>query len=130
MQACMNEAADLVALVAKLKEEHSKALEERDMKHGAELSKLSEQITNLNGSLDAIAKQNKEQHAQLREAEEKLAAHVNDMAAPMITSLVSHPTCRKHVLDCSCRVFFLTLCVFPLLQPQRTWRTQKALPPA
>ena len=81
MQACMNEAADLVALVAKLKEEHSKELEERDMKHGAELSKLSEQITNLNGSLDAIAKQNKEQHVQLREAEEKLAAHVDNMAA-------------------------------------------------
>ena len=81
MQACLNEAADLAALVAKLKEEHVKALEERDMKHGAELSKLTEQITNLNGSLDTIAKQNKEQHAQLREAEEKLAAHVDDMAA-------------------------------------------------
>ena len=81
IQACMNEAADLVALVAKLKEEHSKELEERDMKHGAELSKLMEQITNLNGSLDAIAKQNKEQHAQLREAEEKLAIHLDDMAA-------------------------------------------------
>ena len=81
MQACMNEAADLAALVAKLKEEHAKALEERDMKHGAELSKLTVQITNLNSSLDTIAKQNKEQHAQLREAEEKLAAHVDDMSA-------------------------------------------------
>ena len=80
MQACMNEAADLAALVAKLKEDHAKALEERDLKHGAELSKLSEQITNLNGTLNALAKQNKEQHVQLREAEEKLAAHVDDMA--------------------------------------------------
>ena len=34
MQACMNEAADLATLVAKLKEELAKALEERDMKHG------------------------------------------------------------------------------------------------
>ena len=81
MQACMNEAADLAALVAKLKEEHAKALEERDMKHGAELSKLTEQIKNLNESLDTVAKRNKEQHAQLREAEEKLAAHVDDMTA-------------------------------------------------
>ena len=44
MQGCMNEAANLAALVAKLKEEHAKALEERDMEHGAELSKLTEQI--------------------------------------------------------------------------------------
>ena len=81
MQACMNEAADLAALVAKLKEEHAQALEERDMKHGAELSKLTEQINNLTGSLDIVAKQNKQQHAQLREAEEKLASHVDEMAA-------------------------------------------------
>ena len=44
MQACMNEAADLAALVAKLKEEHAKALEERDLNHGSEMSKLTEQI--------------------------------------------------------------------------------------
>ena len=48
MQACMNEAADLAALVAKLKEEHAKVLEERDKIHGAELSKLTEQIKILN----------------------------------------------------------------------------------
>ena len=47
MQACMNEAADLAALVAKLKEEHAKALEERDIKHAAEMSKLTEQLNNL-----------------------------------------------------------------------------------
>ena len=98
MQACMNEAADLAALVAKLKEEHAKALEERDMKHGAELSKLMEQIKNLNGSLDAIAKQNKEQHVQLREAEEKLAGHVDDMAALHDHILGKPSTCRKYLV--------------------------------
>ena len=81
MQACMNEAADLAALVSKQKEEHAKALEERDMLHGSDMSKLMEQISNLNGSLDTIAKRNKELQFQLREAEEKLAAHVDDMSA-------------------------------------------------
>ena len=33
MQTCMNKAVDLAALVAKLKEEHAQALEERDLKH-------------------------------------------------------------------------------------------------
>ena len=66
MQACMNEAADLAALVAKLKEEHAKALEERDMRHGSEMSKLTEQISNLNGSLDTVAKHNKQLQNQLR----------------------------------------------------------------
>ena len=51
----MNEAVDLAALVAKLKEEHAQALEERDLKHAGELSKLTEQINNLTGSLDDIA---------------------------------------------------------------------------
>ena len=95
MQACMNEAADLAALVAKLKEEHAQALEERDMKHAGELSKLMEQINNLNGSLDTIAKQNKEQHVQLREAEEKLASHVDDMAALHDHVLGKPSICRK-----------------------------------
>ena len=95
MQACMNEATDLAALVAKLKEEHAKALEERDMKHGAELRKLTEQIKNLNESLDAVAKRNKEQHVQVREAEEKLAAHVDDMAALHDHVLGKPSTCRN-----------------------------------
>ena len=81
MQAYMNEAADLAALVAKLKEEHAKALEERDINHGSEMSKLTSQITSLNGSLDAIGKHNKQLQNQLREAEERLAAHADDMAA-------------------------------------------------
>ena len=59
MQACMNEAAYLAALVAKLKEEHAQALEERDLKHGTELSKLTEQIEKLTASLDTVAKHNK-----------------------------------------------------------------------
>ena len=54
MQACMNEAADLVALVAKLKEEHAKALEERDMKHATEMSKLTEQLNNLSANLETV----------------------------------------------------------------------------
>ena len=81
MQACMNEAADLAALVAKLKEEHAKALEERDLNHGSEMSKLTEQISSLNGSLDTVAKHTKQLQNQLREAEDRLAAHVDDMAA-------------------------------------------------
>ena len=81
MQACMNEAADLAALVAKLKEEHAKALEERDLSHSSEMSKLTGQISSLNGSLDTVAKRSKELQSQLREAEEKLATHVDDMAA-------------------------------------------------
>ena len=44
MQACMNEAADLVALVAKLKLDHAKELEERDMKHAADMSKLTDRL--------------------------------------------------------------------------------------
>ena len=81
MQACMNEAVDLAALVAKLKEEHAKALEERDLNHSSEMSKLTAQISSLNSSLDTVGKHNKQLQNQLREAEEKLAVHVDDMAA-------------------------------------------------
>ena len=103
MQACMNEAADLAALVAKLKEDHAKALEERDLNHGSEMSKLTEQISNLNGSLDTVAKRSKELQSQLREAEEKLAAHTDDMAALhdhvlgklSFCQKMSFATCRK-----------------------------------
>ena len=62
MQACMNEGADLVALVAKLKEEHIKALEERDMKHASEMSKLTEQLNNLSVNLETIMQNNKKAH--------------------------------------------------------------------
>ena len=100
MQACMNEAADLAALVPKLKEEHAKALEERDMNHGSEMSKLTSQITSLNGSLDAVGKHNKQLQNQLREAEERLAAHVDDMAA-LHDHVLGKPT--------SCQRFHLSL---------------------
>ena len=99
MQACINEAADLAALVAKLKEEHAKALEERDMLHGSEMSKLTEQISNLNGSLDTVAKRNKELQFQLREAEEKLAAHVDDMSALHDHVLGKPSFCQKCCLQ-------------------------------
>ena len=45
------------------------------------MSKLTSQITSLNDSLDAVGKHNKQLQNQLREAEERLAAHVDDMAA-------------------------------------------------
>ena len=99
MQACMNETADLAALVAKLKEEHAKALEDRDIKHAADMGKLMEHITNLSSSLDTIAKHKKEQHVQLREAEEKLASHVDEMAALHDHVLGKLSTCRKCFLQ-------------------------------
>ena len=91
----MNEAADLAALVAKLKEEHAKALEERDLNHSSKMSKLTAQISSLNGSLDAVAKHNKQLQNQLREAEEKLAAHVDDMAALHDHVLVKPTSCQR-----------------------------------
>ena len=102
MQACMNEAADLAALVAKLKEEHAKALEERDLNHGSEMSKLTEQISILNGSLDTVAKHNKELQLQLREAEEKLAAHVDDMTT-LHDHVLGKPTFLSEILFATCR---------------------------
>ena len=62
MQAYMNEAADLVALVAKLKEDHAKELEEQDLKHAGDMSKLTDQISNLSASLETVMKTSKEQH--------------------------------------------------------------------
>ena len=103
MQACMNEAADLAALVAKLKEEHAKALEERDVNHGSEMSKLTAQISNLTGSLDAIGKHNKELQNQLREAEEKLAEHADDMAA-LHDHILGKPTFILETLFVTCRI--------------------------
>ena len=105
MQACMNKAADLAALVAKLKEEHARALEERDLNHGSEMSKLTEQISSLNDSLDTIAKHNKQLQNQLREAEDKLAAHVDDMAA-----------LHDHVLG---KPIFCQRCRLPLVGSQK-----------
>ena len=91
----MNEAEHLAALVAKLKEEHAKALEERDLNHGSEMSKLTEQIFSLNSSFDTVAKHNKQLQLQLREAEDKLAAHIDDMAALHDHVLGKPTSCQK-----------------------------------
>ena len=85
MQARMNEAADLVALVTKLKEDHAKELEKRDLKHAADMSKLTEQIKNMSTSLETVMKTSKEQHDNMsravRTVEEKLASHADEMTA-------------------------------------------------
>ena len=129
MQAYMNEAADLAALVAKLKEEHAKALEERDLNHGSEMSKLTAQISSLNGSLDTIGKHNKQLQNQLREAEERLATHVDDMAA-LHDHVLGKPTSRQKCHLPLVRNQKIDLLFFLLLQPQPTWRTQNTAPPA
>ena len=51
MQDYMNEAANLVALVTKLKEDHAKELEARDLKHASELSKMTEPNKNMSANL-------------------------------------------------------------------------------
>ena len=76
----MNEAADLVALVAKLKEDHAKELEQRDLKHVGELSNMTDQISNLTASLDSVMKTSKEQldnmsRAVRTDADEMTAIH-------------------------------------------------------
>ena len=109
----MNEAADLVALVAKLKEDHTKELEERDMKHAADMSKLTEQIKNLSASLETVAKNSKEQHDSMshavRTAEEKLASHADEMTALHDHVLGKLSTCRKCYLLVVVENLLLTL---------------------
>ena len=81
----MHEAADLVALVTKLKEDHAKELEERDLKHVGNMSKLMDQISNLSASLEFVMKTSKEQHENMaravRTTEEKLANHADEITA-------------------------------------------------
>ena len=85
IQACMNEAADLVSFVARLKEDHVKELEERGLKHAGEMSKLTGQISNLSASLETVMKTSKKQHENMaqvvRTAEKKLANHADEMTA-------------------------------------------------
>ena len=85
MQACMNEATHLAALVTKLKEDHAKELERRDLKHASELSKMTDQINNLSASLDSVMKNSNEQHDNMSRAvmtvEENLANHTDEMTA-------------------------------------------------
>ena len=52
MQALMNEAADLAELVAKLKADHAKELDERELAHAAEVSKLTGQLEATSNSLN------------------------------------------------------------------------------
>ena len=85
MQVCMNEAADLAALVTKLKEDHAKELEQHDLKHASELSKMTDQINNLSANLESVMKNIKEWHESMsraiRTTEEKLASHADEMTA-------------------------------------------------
>ena len=85
MQACMNEAADLAKEVTKLKADHAKELEERDMNHGTAVSKLTEQIKNLTDSLAKVTETSKLQqdnHAKaVKLAEETLANHLDEINA-------------------------------------------------
>ena len=76
-------------------------MEERELNHGSEMSKLTEQISSLNGSLDTVGKHNKQLQNQLREAEDRLAAHVDDMAAlhdHVLGKLTSCQKCRLLVV--------------------------------
>ena len=85
MQALMNEAADLAKEVMKLKADHAKELEERDIAHATACSKLSEQIKNLTDSLAEVTKNSKlqqESHAKaVQLAEETLATHLDEINA-------------------------------------------------
>ena len=83
MQACMNKAADLAALVTKLKEDYAKELEVRDLKHASKLSKMSEQKKNMSANLETVMKNSQEQHEQMSRAiktvEDKLANHADEL---------------------------------------------------
>ena len=122
MQAYMNETADLVALVTKLKEDHTKELEERDMKHAANMSKLTEQIKNLSASLETVAKNSKEQHDSMshavRMAEEKFASHADEMTAlhDHVLGQFIHP-CSILLFPCICRKPFSDFVFSPSVAP-------------
>ena len=108
MQAMMNEAADLAQEVMKLKADHAKELEERDMKHGTEVSKLTDQIKNLTDSLAKVTDTSKLQQEKLSKAvelaEETLATHLDEINAihdyvlgnfnPFLSFLIFGNSCR------------------------------------
>ena len=85
MQAMMNEAADLAQEVMKLKADHAKELDERDMKHATEVSKLTDQIKNLTDSLAKVTDTSNRQQEKLSKAvelaEETLATHLDEINA-------------------------------------------------
>ena len=123
MQAYMNEPADLAALVTKLKA-HAKELEEQDLKHVSELSKLTDQIKNLSANLETVMKNSQEQHEQMsraiKTAEEKLASHTNEITAIHDNilgnlSILAEFTILELVGSIFGLIFFLST------QPQPTW---------
>ena len=85
MQALMNEAADLAQEVMKLKADHAKELEERDMNHGTAVSKLTDQIKNLTDSLAKVTETSnlqQEKHTKaVQLAKETLAIHLDEINA-------------------------------------------------
>ena len=85
MQALMNKVADLAKLVAKLKADHSKELEKRDLAHAAEVSKLTGQLEALGNNLATVTKSSKQQQDQLSKAvqlaQETLASHLDEVNA-------------------------------------------------
>ena len=109
----MNESAYLVALVAKIKEEHAKALEDRDMKHAVEMSKLMEQLNNLSATLETAMQNNKKTLDNMAEslgkAEEKLASHADEMTALHDHVLGKLSTCQKYCLLAVVGNFFIDL---------------------
>ena len=85
MQALMNEAADLAELVSKLKADHAKELEERELAHAAEVSKLTGQLESMSNNLNQVNKNAKEQQDQLSKAvqlaQEMLENHLDEVNA-------------------------------------------------
>ena len=98
MQALMNEAADLAELVSKLKADHAKELEERELAHAAEVSKLTGQLEAMSNNLDQVNKNAKAQQEQLSQAVqlaqetlENLLDEVNAIHEHVLgTSLILH----------------------------------------
>ena len=98
MQVLMNEAADLAGLVAKLKADHDKELDERELAHAAEVSKLTGQLEAMSSNLDQVNKNAKAQQEQLSQAvqlaQETLENHLDEVNAihehVLGTSLILH----------------------------------------
>ena len=89
MQALMNEAADLAGLVAKLKADHAKELDERELAHAAEVSKWTGQLEAMSSNLDQVNKNAKAQ-------QETLENHLDEVNAihehVLGKSLTFHPS--------------------------------------
>ena len=132
MQALMNEVADLAELVSKLKADHAKELEERELAHAAEVSKLMGELEAMSNNLDQVNKNAKEQQDQLSKAvqlaQETLENHLDEVNA-----------IHDHVLGMSLHLCHLALlkleaamCNFVFVQCRLTWEMtwlqRRALP--